>query len=432
MHSILDGDIPESESFEFRGVDAEKLSFYREKLSLLEGVREKAPDDFVDRVMARLPDSPDRRWFAGARSLWPRRGLWAVPAFAGAVGMLLIILGAGLFHGGGRVEENLVAVHFEVYAPSAKTVELVGTFSEWMPGKIKFKGPDAVGYWGGSIKIYPGRYEYLFLVDGKNLVIDGRAVATCPDGFGSENSLLFVRDEGALMGRRLPFARAGDTYAPWDGRETIGISLPEGQRTGWKDLLDQGVAAGLEGTRLERTLARLAAANVSSEKAETIFSALFADIEAGEHAKNVFMEINEGILKGVPFEKLAASVFEKNTLFLRTRKNLIGTDPANRFNLPTGLRASLVAALERGLSEDLIREIVVKGKNLNSDKTKRLVDALMLLHHAGLEETELKKVMQACFDRGLESREISSMVRHIMEKLRDGMDGKTVCQGLQV
>ena len=429
IHSILDGEIPLSESSKLKGIDAEKLSVYREKLSLLEELEEKAPDDFVDRVMVRLPDSPNRGWFNWARSLWPRRGLWAAPAFAGALSVVLVLFGIRLFYN--LAEETLVPVHFEVYAPSAKTVELVGTFSGWLPGRIRFKGPDAVGYWGSFVKLRPGRYEYLFLIDGTTLVSDGDALASCPDGFGSENSVLLVGEKGAFRGGPFPWASTGDIYASWDCREEVAFPLPEKQRAGWESILNQGVSAGLQRTRLERTLARLARKNISPEKVETIFSPLFNDMEAGEHAKDVFLEIEEGILKGASFQALVASVFKKNDLFLKTRKDFLKTGPADRLDLPSGLQASVVAALERGLSERLVRETVEQGKRFHSDEIKHLMDAMQLLHYAGLKEAELKKVVHNCFEKDLESEEINSIVRRIMEQIREGIDGKTICQGLQ-
>ena len=428
MHGILDGNIPGRESSTIREIDAEKLSVYNEKLRRLEEFREKAPEDFVGRVMAKLPDSPDRRWFGRVWSLWPGRGLWVVPAFAGAVGMLLIIVGISLFYRG--FGENLVAVHFEVYAPSAKKVEMVGTFSGWMPGRIELKGPDAIGYWGRSIKLRPGRYEYLFLIDGMKLVSDGRAAAKCPDGFGSENSLLLVRDEGSFWRSPFQFAAAGSARTQEVCSEAIVLSLPEGQRGRWKTILDRGAAAGLERISLERALARLAAANVSPEKAETIFRSLFVDMEAGEHARQVFLEIEEGILKKVPFEALVRSVFKKNDFFLRARNDLLGADPAN--GLEQQLQASFVGVMEEGLSEEFLRQTVVKGKKLHSNKTKYLLHAVQLLHYAGLEERELKVFVQNCFEKDLGLEEIDSLVRHIIEKLRDGVDGKTICQGLSV
>ena len=43
-----------------------------------------------------------------------------------------------------------------------------------------------------TLKISPGRYQYLYLVDGKPLV-PPESVITVDDGFGGRNGLLEVR-----------------------------------------------------------------------------------------------------------------------------------------------------------------------------------------------------------------------------------------------
>jgi len=78
-------------------------------------------------------------------------------------------------------------VELDLYAPSANRVQLVGTFSGWMPEAHSLKGPDAVGYWVINIKLPPGRHEYAFLVNGSKLVPDDDGEAFRPDGFGGSN-----------------------------------------------------------------------------------------------------------------------------------------------------------------------------------------------------------------------------------------------------
>ena len=264
------------------------------------------------------------------------------------------------------------------------------------------------------------------------MVPDRRVAAKCPDGYGSENSVLLVRNERSFWGRHFPFATVGDTQIPEIRGEEIAFCLPAGQRAKWEAILDRGLGAGLEKTGLERALARLAAANVSPEKAEMIFGPLLAHMEAGEQARQVFLEIEEGLLKGVSFEALVHSVFTKNDLFLRARKDLLETDAKAMRELPSELQASLVAAMETGLSEAFVRDIIAKGNTLHSDKTKYILNALQLLHHAGLEEKELKMFVRNCFEKNPDLEEMDGLVRHIMEKLGEGVDGETIFRGSRV
>ncbi len=88
--------------------------------------------------------------------------------------------------------------------------------------------------------------------------------------------------------------------------------------------------------------------------------------------------------------------------------------------------------MERGLSEEFLLQTVAKGIKVHPNRTKYLLDTVQLLHDAGLKEQELEVFVQNCFEKNLGVEEIDSSVHHIMEKLREGVDGKTICQGLRV
>ena len=73
--------------------------------------------------------------------------------------------------------------------PAAKHVYVAGSFNNWHAAALPLK--PAGGEWVGEVKLAPGRYEYLFVVDGKWLP-DPRAKETVPNPFGGFNSLLSV------------------------------------------------------------------------------------------------------------------------------------------------------------------------------------------------------------------------------------------------
>ena len=86
-------------------------------------------------------------------------------------------------------------VHFQIHAPGAQRVELVGDFNNWTPGAIRLHGPDASGHWTADVELPEGRYEYQFLVNGKTWVTDPNAATHRPDGFGRENAVMDVYEE---------------------------------------------------------------------------------------------------------------------------------------------------------------------------------------------------------------------------------------------
>lgn len=155
-----------------------------ELLQKLPAVRRAAPAGFAQRVMDALPDRPGRSaWLA-----WPRDGGWLLPALTGAAAALLCV--GWLWRAGIDRPSGMTTVHFEIHAPGASQVALVGSFTDWRTDRIVLRGPDASGHWTAEVPLPPGRHEYLFLVDGKQWMADPNAEVRRRDGFGRENALL--------------------------------------------------------------------------------------------------------------------------------------------------------------------------------------------------------------------------------------------------
>jgi len=157
-------------------------------LAALEQHRPHAPDDLVDRVMQALPERR-QRWQDLVQLLWPERGQWLLPALSGAVAMFLLFAGVNTL----RVvppKSETVAVLFQVHAPEAERIEVVGSFNNWTSGQIVLEGPDVSGHWTATVELPEGRHEYLFLVDGRTWLTDPGATTHRPDGFGRLNAVL--------------------------------------------------------------------------------------------------------------------------------------------------------------------------------------------------------------------------------------------------
>ena len=155
----------------------------------LRDLRKKAPADFTQRVMASLPHAPDLPLHRRLLRLWPEgRGRWILPALAGAAAMLLI--SSALLPTPVPSAPTRVSVHFEIHAPDADRVELVGTFTDWQIGQILLTGPDASGHWTTDVELPSGRYEYSFLVNGQQWVTDPNAEVRRNDGFGRKNAVI--------------------------------------------------------------------------------------------------------------------------------------------------------------------------------------------------------------------------------------------------
>jgi 1,4-alpha-glucan branching enzyme len=81
-------------------------------------------------------------------------------------------------------------IPLKLVAPGAKQVFVAGSFNDWHTAAIPLKSSPS-GEWRGELKLPPGRYEYLFVVDGKWLP-DPAARETAPNPFGGANSVVCV------------------------------------------------------------------------------------------------------------------------------------------------------------------------------------------------------------------------------------------------
>jgi len=84
------------------------------------------------------------------------------------------------------------SVALKLRAPAAKEVFVAGSFNNWQVGATPLR-PVKSGEWQGELKLTPGRYEYLFVVDGTWLP-DPAAPQTAPNPFGGWNSVLSVTE----------------------------------------------------------------------------------------------------------------------------------------------------------------------------------------------------------------------------------------------
>jgi 1,4-alpha-glucan branching enzyme len=73
---------------------------------------------------------------------------------------------------------------------TAQSVAVAGSFNSWQPEQVTASGD---GNWIKELTIAPGRYEYLFVVDGQ-WVTDPNAREHTPNPFGGLNSVLFIEN----------------------------------------------------------------------------------------------------------------------------------------------------------------------------------------------------------------------------------------------
>ena len=159
------------------------------------------PGDLTLRIMARLgPKKP---------SLWTRIRFWlirpqvmtirpltAIPALTLAVALFALAFVAQEK----PMEDHsmkLATVRFILHdsAMQARNVSVIGSFNNWRADRsVMWYSQDAKA-WILEAQLPPGDHEYLFLVNGEQLVPDPDAPMTSDDGFGNRNSIVFVNGD---------------------------------------------------------------------------------------------------------------------------------------------------------------------------------------------------------------------------------------------
>jgi len=154
-------------------------------LLLVEGasLNRQPPIGLAERIAARLSTTIPRR--TKLRPFWI-----GVPAAA----LLLIALGIGLLLPRlGPGSNETIVVRFELQAPEARDVAVVGNWNRWDPEAQKLEDPDGDGIWEIEIPLKRGEeHQYQFLIDGQNWIPDPEAPLQVEDGFGGVNSVLQI------------------------------------------------------------------------------------------------------------------------------------------------------------------------------------------------------------------------------------------------
>jgi len=168
--------------------------------------RPLVPDHFVASVMARTATEPSV-WRRLIDAFWAPRALqWNLAGALAAAAIVLIAVGALVVRGfppqpastlapvvaTSSASATPVLVRLVVLQPGATTMEVAGDFNGWDPKRTPLE-QTSTGAWAVTIALEPGRYEYMFVVDGTQWIADPFAVEKNDDGFGSQNAVLEVR-----------------------------------------------------------------------------------------------------------------------------------------------------------------------------------------------------------------------------------------------
>jgi hypothetical protein len=85
-------------------------------------------------------------------------------------------------------------VVFRVRAAGAARVVVMGSFNGWSAGATRLR-PVGDGWWEARIRLEPGTYEYVYVIDGETTT-PPEAKITVNDGFGGLNGIIEILPPG--------------------------------------------------------------------------------------------------------------------------------------------------------------------------------------------------------------------------------------------
>jgi len=204
------------EALRRRTIELEKLVLDTSRLP-----RPIVPDGFAASVLKRLPDVAPSLSSANAGP-WrrlidaffaPRALRWNLASAMAVASVAVLVIAAIVVRSGSRANAlagitpvssapSTTLVRLVIMQPGAKTVQVAGDFNGWNPARTSLE-QISDGAWAVTIRLKPGRYAYMFVVDGKQWIADPFAAEQKDDGFGSRNAVLDVRPTETRPGASL-------------------------------------------------------------------------------------------------------------------------------------------------------------------------------------------------------------------------------------
>jgi hypothetical protein len=83
-------------------------------------------------------------------------------------------------------------VMFTLYSTKIEKVTIAGSFNNWSMTADPLYDREGTGMWSIILPLPPGKYEYKFIIDGKEWIPDPANPTTTDDGFGGHNSVITV------------------------------------------------------------------------------------------------------------------------------------------------------------------------------------------------------------------------------------------------
>jgi hypothetical protein len=169
-----------------------------------------APADFTQNIMAKISQEEiqiQSSWMDRIKSRisipslsFPRKweSIFSFRLVGSAAVAALIVFFAFtfIFNTPDTLSIYSVEVQFSLKISDSKahTVAIAGDFNDWSPQANLLEDTEGDGIWTATLDLEPGRYEYMFVLDGEKWFADPNALRYVKDGFGNKNAILEINN----------------------------------------------------------------------------------------------------------------------------------------------------------------------------------------------------------------------------------------------
>jgi len=190
------------EHLKFCPICREEYQRLKEIITSLNSLPEiNAPKNLNQSIMAKIfkEKIQVRTSWAGHLKRWdfaPRFSFRLAGGIALTTAVIVFLAFTFIFNQPDIIPQCLAEVQFSLRLSEGKvqTVAIAGDFNQWNSQNNSLEDPDGDGIWTTTLKLPPGRYEYMFVIDGEKWVPDPNANRFVKDGFGNKNAILEVNN----------------------------------------------------------------------------------------------------------------------------------------------------------------------------------------------------------------------------------------------
>ncbi|MBI5445706.1 MAG: hypothetical protein HY900_31380 [Deltaproteobacteria bacterium] len=194
--------------------------------------------------------------------------------------------------------------------------------------------------------------------------------------------------------------------------------------------MEDGARAGIDRDRLDRIVSQFQRLGVTPEQGREILQPALEAARSGLPSRTVLNRINEGLLKRVPPEAIAAASRKRLESLRSARRLLLSTWGPATFKQAKPFIASLGLALESGLPPQVVTDVLTRGRGKNPAEVKSVIEAGEALQVAGFDPEVLLALLRDCLDRDLHHADVLKVVRFAVERKRQGQDDRSIREAL--